>query len=453
MKTRIAFTLVMLTFCAAFSAAQDYQPKFEKFTLRNGLTVVLHRDTSLALVSLNMAYHAGSALDPDGRTGLANIAGEMLLLGTKKVPREELLRLRNEDHVSISALTTVDWVGIASVFPMQMLDKAVMIEADRMENSAKAFSNERFTGMIENLKKEHDRRGKQPLGTLTQQIYNELYSDGHPYRHTTIGESTTVDSISFNDVKSFSDRYHVPSNAYLTIGGNFDPAQARKFLDKYFAGVAAGQPAGWSNIPNGFTPIGQGAFVIEDRVSYNQLHIIFPTVRAGHPDEPVLKLMAKILNGSENALLYSNLVKVNPMVHSVEVAQTSNELTGTFWITVNCKLETRLTTVFSQVMRVLEAISADGATEDELTTARNQSAMEFFTSIETYYGFGGLCDIMNLGNLYADSPLYSFALLQNQQQANSASFRSVVSKYLTIGNQLVVSVVPIGKADFAVSVE
>jgi predicted Zn-dependent peptidase len=163
--------------------------------------------------------------------------------------------------------------------------------------------------------------------------------------------------------------------------------------------------------------------------------------------------MAKILNGSENALLYSNLVKVNPMVHSVEVAQTSNELTGTFWITVNCKLETRLTAIFGQVMRVLAAISTDGATEDELTTARNQSAMEFFTPLETYYGFGGLCDVLNLGNLYADSPLYSFKLLQNQQQATSASFRSVASKYLTIGNQLVVSVVPIGKAELAVSME
>ncbi len=453
MKTRIAFTLAFLLACSAFSTAQTYKPEFQKFTLRNGLTVVLHRDTSLSLVSLNMAYHAGSTLDPPGRTGLANISGETLLLGTKKVPREELLRLRNEDRVSISALTTVDWVGIASVFPMSLLDKAIMIEADRMENSSAAFTSDIFSAMIANLRKEHVRREDQALGTLTQQIFNELYSEGHPYRHVTIGEASDVDSLTFDDVSRFSRRYHVPANAYLTIGGNFEPAAARKLVEKYFSGIPGGQAVGWSDLPDTFKPIGQGAFLREDRVTYNQIHIVFPTVRAGHPDEPVLKLMAKMLNGSENSLLYSNLVKVNQLVHSVDVAQTSNELTGTFWITVNCKLETRLTTIFDQVMRVLEALAIDGATEDELTAARNQSAMQFFSSLETFYGFSGMCDVLNLGNLYGDSPLFSFTLLQNQQQATTASVRSVAAKYLTTDNQLVVSIVPIGKSSFAVEMQ
>ncbi|MFA6232664.1 MAG: pitrilysin family protein [Bacteroidota bacterium] len=453
MKTRIAFTIVLATLFAAASPAQEYKPKFEKFTTANGLTVVLHRDTSMALVSLNMAYHAGSALDPEGRTGLANIAGEMLLLGTKKVPREELLRLRNEEHVSISALTTVDWVGIASVFPKDKLETAIMIEADRMDNSGAYFSAERFEGIITNLKKEHERREKQALGTLTQQIFHELYSDGHPYRHSTIGETADADSIVIEDVKGFSDRYHVPANAFLTIGGDFDPTQARKLVEKYFSAIPAGQPVGWTNVPDTFTPIGQGAFVREDRVSFSQVHLVFPTVRAGHPDEAALKLVVKLLNGSENSLLYTNLVKVNPLVHSMDVAQNSNELTGTFWITVTCKVETRLSTIFDQVMRVLDAIAADGASEEELTAARNQSAMEFYTQLETFYGFGGRCDLLNLGNLFGDTPLYSFNLLQDQQQTNSASVRRVAAQYLTAGNQLVVSVVQIGKPEMAVSMK
>lgn len=452
MKTRIAI-LAFLLACTASLEAQTYQPKFEKFTLRNGMNVVLYRDTSLALVSLNMVYHAGSTLDPAGRSGLANLAGEMLLLGTQKVPREELLRLRNEEQVSISAMTTVDWVSIASVFPMEMLEKAISIEADRMENSSAAFTADRFASMQENLRKEHKRRESQVLGTLTQQIFNEIYAEGHPYRRTTIGEASDVDSLTFDDVKRFSRRYHVPANAYLTVGGNFDPAQARKLVEKYFSGIEGGQAIGWKNVPDTFVPIGQGAFIREDKVTFNQVHLVFPTVPAGHPDEPVLKLLAKILNGSENALLYSNLVKVNPLVLSVDVAQTSNELTGTFWITVSCKLETRLTTIYDQVMRVLTSIATEGASEDELIAARNQSEMQFFTSLESYYGFGGMCDILNLGNLYGDSPLFSFTLLQNQQQTTSASFRSIAAKYLTSGNQLVVSIVPIGKTDFAVSIQ
>ncbi len=453
MKTCIAFTFAIVVSCATLSAAQDFSPRYDKFTLRNGLTVVLHRDTTLPLVSVNIAYHAGSAFDPAHHTGLANIAGEMLLLGTEKVPREELLRLRNDLHVSISALTTVDWVGIASVFPMNLLEAAVMIEADRMQNSAATFSSERFDTIIGNLKKEHDRREKQALGVLTQQIFHELYAEGHPYRHISIGEAADVDSISFADVRNFSLRYHVPANAFLTIGGNFDPASARKFVEQYFSAIPSGKPAGWANVPDAFTPIGQGSFIREDRVGFNQVHLLFPTVRIGHPDEPVLKLIAKLLSGSENALLQANLVKTNPLVHSVEVTHNANELAGNFWITVTCKLETRLTSVYAQVMRVLEAVASEGVTESELTAARNQSAMEFYTPLESFYGFGGRCDLMNLGNLYGDSPLFNFNLLQNQQQVTSAAVRRATALYLSAGNQLIVSIVPLGKIDFAVSVE
>ncbi|MBE0644773.1 MAG: insulinase family protein [Bacteroidetes bacterium] len=453
MKKYTLFPIAVFLLCSLSASAQDYTPQFEKFTLRNGLSVVLHRDTTLPLISLNMAYHAGSAIDPEGRTGLANIAGEMLLLGTKKVPREELLRLRNEEHASISALTTVDWVGIASVFPMNRLETAIMIEADRMEHSVDAFTREQWEGMVAGLKKEHARRAKQALGTLTQQVFHELYADGHPYRHNSIGEISDVDSIRFDDVTTFSRRYHVPANAYLTIGGNFNPTKARALVEKYFSKISAGQPAGWANIPDSFVPLGQGAFIVEDRIGFNQLHLVFPTVRAGHPDEPILKLIAKLLTGSEHALLYSNLVKVNPLVHSVEVSQSSNELTGTLWITITCKLETHLTTVYTQVMRILDALASEGVSDDELTAARNQSAMEFYTPLETFYGFGGRCDVLNLGNLLGDSPLFSFALQQNQLQATSASVRRATGTYLSTGNQLVVSVVPIGKADFAVSIK
>ncbi len=453
MKNRTLLLLALVLLSAGNSAAQDYTPQFEQFTLPNGLSVILHRDTTLPLISTNMAYHAGSAIDPRGHTGLASIAGEMLLLGTKNVPREELLRLRNDEQVSISALTTVDWVGIASVFPMNRLESALMIEADRMEHSAEAFTAEQFENIVTGLKKEHARRKKQALGTLTQQIFHELYADGHPYRHNSIGEAGDVDSISFADVKSFSRRYHVPANAYLTVGGNFDPATARSLVEKYFSRIPAGQPAGWTDIPDTFTPIGQGGLVIEDRIGFNQLHLVFPTVRAGHPDEPVLELIAKLLTGSQSALLYSNLVNVNPLVHSVEVSQSSSELTGTFWITINCKLETHLTTVYDQVMRVLDAIAKEGVQDEELTAARNQSAMEFYSPLESFYGFGGRCDVLNLGNMIGDSPLFSFTLQQNQQKATSASVRRAASTYLTAGNQLVVSVIPIGKTSFAVTMK
>ena len=277
MNTRLAPAAFAFLSCLLASSlmAQDYTPRFEKYVLGNGLHVILHRDTTQPIVSVNMAYHAGSAIDPPGRTGLANIAGEMLLMGTKKVPREELLRLREEENVSISAMTTVDWIGIASVFPMNRLEAAIMIEADRMQNAAAAFGADQFETMIGNLRQAHERREQQALGTLTPQVFEELYAEGHPYRHATIGRLSDVDSLTPEDVRRFSARYHVPANAFLAIGGNFDPTEARRFVERYFGRIRGGDPVGWANVPDAFTPIGQGAFIREDRVSFNQLLLVF----------------------------------------------------------------------------------------------------------------------------------------------------------------------------------
>lgn len=452
MKT-LAASALLLCLIAVSTAAQDYTPRFEKFVLSNGLHVILHRDTTLPLVSVNMAYHAGSAVDPPGRTGLANIAGEMLLLGTKQVPREELIRLRTEEQVSISAFTSIDWIGIASVFPMDRLEAAIMIEADRMSHAAENFSQERFDAVVNNLRQAHQRRDQQALGTLTQQIFDELYAEGHPYRHSTIGERQDVDSLTLRDVRRFSERYHVPANAFITIGGNFDPAEARSYVEKYFGKLRGGEPVGWANIPDAFSPIGQGTFIREDRISFNQLHLVFPTVRVGHADEPALKLLARLLFGSETSLLYTNVLKSDPLVQSVEVSQTSNELTGTFWITVTCKAEARLKPVYERVMRILEEIAARGVTETELATARNLAAMEFYTPLEAFYGFGGRCDVLNLGNLYAETPLLEFTRLANQQRVTSATLRKAVSTYLAAENQLIVSAVPIGKPEHGVDLK
>lgn len=454
-----ATRLVLLLFLGIASTiappvtAQPYIPKFEKFTLRNGLHVVLHRDTTLPLISLHMTYHAGSSVDPAGRTGVANIAGEMLLLGTKKVPREELMRLRSEERVSISAMTTVDWFGINSVFPMHLLEKAIEIESDRMQHAAAAFARERFDAIITTLRKEHEKRETQAFGTLTQQIYHELYAENHPYRHISIGERNHLDSIRFSDVRAFSERYHVPANGYLTLAGNFDPATARKLIERQFSGIRGGEAVGWKNIPDVFAPIGQGAFIREDRHGHNQLHLVFPTVRVGHPDEPVLRLIARLLTGSENALLNLNLLRGNPLVHSVEVHQTSNELTGTFWITVNCTVETKLSDVFGQVASLLADLAIRGASDAELLAARNQAAMEFLSPLELVHGFGGRGDVLNLGNLYGANPAFHFIQLENLRDVTSASVKRVATQYLSASNQFIVSVVPFGKAEFGVDLE
>ncbi|MDT8325032.1 MAG: pitrilysin family protein [Bacteroidota bacterium] len=446
----MTLTLLLLLCSAALLRAQEYRPTYDLFTLENGLTVILHGDSTLPLLSMNMAYRAGSSRDPAGKTGIANIAGEMLLTGTKRVPREELLRLRETEGVSIQAQTSVDWLNIASVFPAGMLEDAIRIEADRMKNAEESVSMEIFNAMTGALKREHARRQKKALGTLMQQIYHELYAEGHPYRHSTIGEEGDIDTLAIDDVRRFMQSFYTPSNASLTISGDFDAAAVRELVKNHFGDIPAGRPSRWKNIPDTFQPIGQGAFIREDRMEFNQLHLIFPTVRYGHTDDAVLHILANVLNGSAHAVLQQGMVSVNPAVLRAEVYQSTHEIGGNFWISITVTPEAKLQPLYGQIMQLLESLASEGVTEEEIIAARNKAAMDFYTPQEAFYGFGGRGDLLNLGMMYGDDPLLLYELYDHQQTVTSADIQRVASRYLIKDNQLVVSAVPMGKRPYAV---
>ncbi len=430
--------------------AQNWAPEFEKFTLKNGLDVVLHRDTTLPLVTLAMAYRAGSSADTPGKTGIAQIAGEHLMIGTKKVPREKLLEFRNQNNASIQAQTGVDWVNLSTTVPMNLLEAAIMIEADRLEHLEDAVTKESVDAAIKRLREEHASRLKKPLAALTPRIYQELYDERHPYRHVTIGEADDLDSIQLGDVRSFVRRNYVPANASITIGGNFELSNARDLIEKYFGKLEPGRGKQWSKGIVPFSPIGQGGFILEDNIRFNQLMLVFPTVNAGHPDEAALRMLSQVLAGSPEAVLNRNLPKQNPLILSIETSQSSQELTGTFTVTVTCKMETQLQPVYDAVMNILTSLAESGVPEDDLVSARNHAAMAFYAPLEAFYGFGGRSDILNLGNLMGGTPLFSVNQFNATLASGSPSLQRVAATYLTKNNQLVISVLPSGKSTQAV---
>jgi zinc protease len=446
--------LTILFFCCTLwtpIAAQEYTPKFESFILANGLKITLHHDSTVSFVTLNMSYRAGSSRDPKGKSGIANISGETLLTGTRNFPREELIRLRTENDVSIRAQSTVDWFSIASVFPADMLEHALMIEGERLEDPESSLSVEVFNSITSALQREHERRAKKPLATLTQQIYHELYAEDHPYRHSTIGEAGELAKLTIEDVRTFMTRYFSASNACLTIGGKFETSKVKTLISKYFDKIPAGVISRWKSRSDEFKNFGQAAFVREDRLEFNQLHLVFPTVRYGHTDDASLIILAKLMNGSQHGLLREAIVNVNPAVVNAEVYQSSQEIGGNFWISVTVKPEMRLQVLYDQIMNLLASLAKGGVAEKDVLAARNQSAIDFYSPLEAIYGFGGRCDLLNLGMLYGDDPLYCFDLFNQQQSITASELRRIAARYLNHDNVLVVSCVPMGKTDFAVN--
>ena len=444
----ILFILIGTTHASAQSL---WMPEYDKFTLANDLDVILHRDTTVSLVSVHMAYRAGSSFDPAGKTGTARIAWELLLQGSKEVPRSDVLAFRDEYNATIQAHTSVDWVAVSSTMPMNLLEAAIMIEANRMRYADEAVKAETVDAVKEALRNVHLERRQSELGTLTQQIYNETYAERHPYRHMTIGMLEHLDSIGVNDVRAFIRRYYVPANASLTISGNFDAMQARTLVERYFSTIPSGQVVRWGGIDDSYSPIGMGGFIREDNIAFNRIILVFPTVRTTHTDEPVLRLLASLLTGSPDALLNRVLLNENPLVRSVEASQSSQELTGTFWITVTCNMDVQLQPIYEQLRRALESMANETIPDYDLIAAKNSAAMNFYTPLEQFDGFSGRSAMLNIGNLLTTDPLFTFNQFTAMQNVSGSVLSRIASRYLDSENQLVVSVVPFRKSSQAVT--
>jgi predicted Zn-dependent peptidase len=471
MKKSVAFILLSIALAAPLHA-QGYRPVFEKITLENGLNIIFHRDTTLPVVSVNMAFHAGSAWDPKGKYGLANIAGTMLLTALPPSSVVALKRLENEGSVSYAGITNVDWTNLASTYPMQQLETALSIEADRMSKVSSSLTAEHVKNAVQYVVKQKTQEGKQKLADVQPRLYAELYPEGHQYRHVSTGDTTDLRSITQADVKKFLDIFMVPANASITIGGNFDLAQAKALARKYFAKIPGGKRMSWKAKDKELPPLGSSALIKEAPTDYSFLYILFATAPYGDPGEPGLKMLGQFLTGASDARLKKALLEYNQDVLDVSATQSSQELDGTFWVVVTCKPDARLPLVYTQIMNKLAGATnedasrgsailtdADKVKEDrpitpvELQMARNLSEMQFLSPLEKFYGFGGRCDVLNLANLYTGNPLSPVLAMQNQAEVTTFTLNDLMSKYFSRDHHVVMSIVPPGRRAQAVTLK
>jgi zinc protease len=454
MKKTIFPFLLLTLLPAGLVQAQYYRPVFEKITLENGLSVILHRDTTLPVVSVNIAYHGGSAWDPKGKNGLATIAANMLLSALPAHAASELRRLEAADGVSYAGLTNVDWTNLACTYPANDLDAALWIEAERMSSAIDAVTPELVSGAVQYQLQKMVKDARQPLWDVQARLYAEVYPEGHPYRHVSSGDTTDLKSITQADVKKFMKIFFVPANASMTIGGNFRLDQARALVKKYFSRIPAGKRMEWKAQDKVLPPLGASSLIKQAPVEYEMLYILFATRPIGDPDEPALKMLGQFLAGASDARLKKYLLDYNPTVLDVSVTQSSQELDGTLWIVVTCKPDARLQQVYEQIMNVLGTSSRrDDITEEELRMARNLSEMQFLPPLEKFYGFGGRCDVLNLANLYTGNPLTPFLAIENQASVTGFALREMLKKYCSPDHHVVMSIVAPTRTENAVTLK
>jgi len=282
---------------------------FKKYTLANGLTVILHQDSSDPLVHIDVTYHVGSAREQLGKSGFAHFFEHMMFQGSKNVADEQHFKIVTQSGGNLNGTTNTDRTNYYETVPKNQLEKMLWLESDRMGFLLETITTEKFEVQRATVKNERGQNvDNRPYGRLNETINQMVYPREHPYSWPVIGYLTDLDRGTVTDLKEFFSRWYGPNNAVLTIGGDIDEAQTLAWVNQYFGGLKAGPKV--ENITKQLISLPDNRYYsFSDNISLPLLYISFPTVYGMHKDEAALDVFSNVIGNGPTSLLYKNLVK------------------------------------------------------------------------------------------------------------------------------------------------
>ncbi len=418
---------------------------FETYTLPNGLTVILSEDHTTPTVAVNVFYHVGSKNEVPGRTGFAHLFEHIMFTGSKNVPYGLHDKLTEGVGGTNNGGTSNDTTQYYEIVPSNYLESALWAESDRMGFLLDTLDITKLNAQRDIVKNER-RQGvdNQPYGKVNEILAKATYPANNPYSWDVIGSMEDLSAASAEDVKNFFRTYYAPNNAFLAIVGDFDAAQAKAWVSRYFGDIPKGKPVVRPNVSPATLPA-ERRFFYEDRVQVSRLYLEWPTIGEKNDDQYALDVLASVLAGSRTARLNKPLVYDQQSAASISAYQGSNEDVGEFMVVVTPRPGHTLTELETAIDAIIEKLKTEGPTPEEIQKAVAGEELGFVRGLESNLG-----KAMNLsaGAAFHGDPGYYKIAFQKSTAVTAADVKRVANKYLTKG-RIVLSVVPIGKAQEA----
>ena len=440
---KFLFLCVVFILLAGAAAAQDVpELKFEKYTLGNGLQVILHEDHSLPLAAVNVWYHVGSKNEKPGRTGFAHLFEHMMFQGSENHDTDYFLPLQ-KIGAQVNGSTNNDRTNYWENVPADQLKMALYLESDRMGNLLPAMTQEKLDNQRDVVKNEKRQGENRPYAKSRSMMLELMYPEGNPYRWSVIGSMDDLSAASKEDVSDFFKLYYAPNNASLCVAGDFDPAQVKQWIEQYFGTIPAGRPVerltSW--IP---TLDGERRALAEDLVELPRLYMQWHTPGYYRPGDAEFDLLGDILGSGKTSRLYKTLVYDLQIAQDVRVNQSSRELSGVFGITATAAPGHDLAELEEVIDRELTLLLKKGVTEKEVDLARTRYEAVFVRGLQELGGFGGRADRLNRYNVMTGDPGYLGQDLGRYRAATAGSVNAFARRHLGLENRAVLHIVPQG---------
>ncbi|MBA3514596.1 MAG: insulinase family protein [Pyrinomonadaceae bacterium] len=416
--------------------------QFEEYTLPNGLQVILHVDRKLPVVHVNQWFHVGSKNERAGRSGFAHLFEHMMFQGSKNADKEYFQFVEaagaNLFEGGVNGTTSQDRTNYFATVPSGNLENLLWLESDRLLTLPDALTKTKLDNQRDVVKNER-RQGleNQPYGRWLKLLMENLYPARHPYSTDVIGSHEDLTAASLDDVKDFFKTYYTPNNLSLVIAGDFDPAEAKRLVEKYFGTIPPGpaleRPAkGMSQLE------GEKIVEVSDRVPQERTYFAWHTPAFFDPGDAELDLASTILTDGLSARLNKMLVYDKQVASDVTSFQWSRQLTGTFVIWATARPGASLAEVERLVTDEIARLAKEGPTAAELNRAKTKWEFGFVTGLERIGGFGGKADRLNQYNTFLGEPNRFEQDFARYRNASVESVRDVVARRLNTRNRLLV---------------
>jgi zinc protease len=443
--------MVLWMGCAGLARAAELPPPkplvvpvlpYEKYTLPNGLEVILYENHKLPLVAVDLWYHVGPVNEKPGRTGFAHLFEHMMFEGSEHVGEKAHIKyLEGAGATDINGTTSYDRTNYFETVPSNQLELALWLESDRMGFLLETLDRAKVTNQRDVVRNERRQGEGTPYDLADEAVGHLLFPKTHPYYGNVIGSHADIESARLNDVRDFFQHYYIPNNASVAIAGDFDRAKVKALVAKYFGPIPRGPAV---EKPAVVTPPieSERRATVTDTVQLPRVSIGWLTPQAFKPGDADADFFMTVLGGGKTSRLYRKLVYEQQIAQTVKCENESLTLTSMAECDVTARPGVKPEDLEAAIDKEIALLREKGPTQAELDGARTEYLTEKITGLQRLGGFGGVADMMDRYNQYLGDPGYLPKDIARYQAVTTASVRAIGQKEFGQNQRVVVYAVP-----------
>jgi predicted Zn-dependent peptidase len=436
MQLRILMAVIGIS-SLSMANAQTQTIQFEKYTLPNGLKVILHEDHSAPVVAVTALYHVGSKNEDTARTGFAHFFEHLLFEGSENIKRGEFDKYITNAGGALNANTSQDRTFYYELLPSNQVDLGLWLESERMMHAK--IEQVGVNTQREVVKEEkRQRMDNRPYGSFLNEVLKRAFKV-HPYQWSPIGSMDHLNAAKLDEFINFYKTFYVPNNCVLSIAGDFNKADVKNKIEAYFGPIKKG-----ANViprPTIKEPAlgGEVRDVIQDNI---QLPGVFQAYRApkqGGDEYYAFNVLSTILSGGESSRMNKTLVDKKQQAVAAQSAPFFNEDEGLFITLAIANMGVKIEALELSMDSIVNDLKTDLVGEREFQKVKNQITTQIVTSNGTMAGIAE--SLANNEVYFGDANLINTEL-DKYNKVTRQDVLNVAKKYLNKDNRVVLYYVP-----------